>query len=76
MRLLPKQYDKGYHSVLIQRDDYDITRNPKVRDKYPTLYQEVLEHDKNNTSSWYHLTPKAYDEWCAYVDDQTIDYMS
>lgn len=65
--LLPQQ---------IVRDNYDIVNNPKVKEKYPTLYREVLEHDRVNTSSWYDLTPKAYTEFQEYSQDKSIGYMS
>lgn len=59
----------------IARDNYDITHNPKVKEKYPTLYKEVLEHDKVSTSSWYDLTLTAHLEYKKYIDDRTIGYV-
>ena len=57
----------------IVRDNYDILNNPKVKERYPNLYKEVLEHDKVSTSSWYDFTSTAYEEYQAYRLDVTID---
>lgn len=65
IELLPQQ---------IVRDNYDILNNPKVKEKYPTLYKEVLEHDKVSTSSWYDFTPIAYEEFQKYSLDNSIGY--
>jgi hypothetical protein len=44
-----------------------IVRNNRVKDhaekRYPHLYSEVLDHDKYSSSSWYNLSPEAYDEY-------------
>ena len=61
--------------VQIARDNYDITHNTKVKEKYPALYKEVLEHDKISTSSWYDLTPNAYAEFQIYIKDESIGYV-
>ena len=66
----------NYKSVQMVHDNYDIKHNPKVREKYPLLYAEVLEHDKLVSSSWYNLSMKAYWEWLEYVDDKEIGYVS
>lgn len=63
------------HHEQIARDNYDITHNSNVKEKYPTLYKEVLEHDKVSTSSWYDLTPKAYAEFQEYIQDKSIGYV-
>lgn len=60
--------------VQMVNDNYDIIHNPKVKEKYPTLYQEVIEHDKVSMSSWYDLTDKAYEEYLLYSDDKEIGY--
>lgn len=60
----------------IARDNYDITHNANVKEKYPTLYKEVLKHDKASISSWYDLTPKAYAEFQEYSQDKSIGYVS
>ena len=65
----------NYKSVQMVHDNYDIKHNPKVREKYPLLYTEVLEHDKDSNSSWYNLSMKAYWEWLEYVDDKEIGYV-
>ena len=63
VELLPQQ---------IVRDNYDILNNPKVKEKYPTLYKEVLEHDRVSTSSWYDFTTTAYEEFQKYSQDTSI----
>ena len=60
----------------IARDNYDITHNPNVKVKYPTLYKEVVEHDKVSTSSWYDLSFGAYSEFQEYIQDKSIGYVS
>jgi hypothetical protein len=44
-----------------------IIRNGLVRDRaktrYPHLYEEVTERDKVSGSSWYDLSPEAYEEF-------------
>lgn len=60
----------------IARDNYDITHNPNVKVKYPTLYKEVVEHDKVSTSSWYDLSFGAYSEFQEYIQDKNIGYVS
>ncbi len=34
--------------------------------EYPTLAKEVKEQDKRVNSSWYNLSPKAYEEWMRF----------
>ena len=63
------------HSVQIRTDNYDIKNNPKVKDTYPALYKEVLQHDKISTSSWYDLSDKAYLEYVDYLEDDDIGYL-
>lgn len=63
-----------YHKQIV-RDNYDIIHNPNVKEKYPTLYKEVWEHDKITTSSWYDLTEKAYMEFQEYIQDKSIGYI-
>ena len=50
-------------AVQMVHDNYDIKHNPKVREKYPLLYAEVVTHDKISSSSWYDLSMKAYWEY-------------
>lgn len=48
-------------------NDYDIIHDLTVREKYPTLFREVCEHNRISASSWYSLSDKAYEEyqvWC------------
>ena len=66
---------ENLHHEQIARDNYDILHNQKVKEKYPTLYKEVLEHDKVSTSSWYGLTEKAYTEFQEYIQDKSIGYV-
>jgi hypothetical protein len=50
--------------------DVQIIRNDLVkryaRDKWPTLWKEVMELDSISTSSWYLLTPEAYEEFRSF----------
>lgn len=61
--------------VQMVNDNYDVIHNPKVKEKYPNLYKEVIEHDKISSSSWYSLTPVAYAEYQAYAKDKEIGYV-
>lgn len=63
------------NSVQMVNDNYDIIHNTKVREKYPTLYKEVINHDKVNMSSWYDLSDKAYEEYYKYLHDRSIGYL-
>jgi hypothetical protein len=44
-----------------------IIRNDLIRlharDKWSTLYEEVMDHDSYSTSNWYFLTEEAYEEF-------------
>jgi hypothetical protein len=53
-------------------DNYDIIHNPKIKEKYPLLYKEVVEHDKLVTSSWYDLSELASKEYEQYIVDSEI----
>lgn len=61
--------------VQMVNDNYDVIHNPKVKEKYPTLYKEVIDHDKVSMSSWYDLTGEAYKEYLLYIDDKEIGYI-
>lgn len=62
--------------VQMRVDNYDITHNPQVREKYPNLYKEVLEHDELvPRNSWYSLSEEAFKEYELYSDDDSIDYI-
>ena len=63
------------HSVQMRTDNYDIKHNPKVKEKYPLLYIEVVKHDEVSFSSWYELSDKAYWEYLKYMDDHDIGYV-
>ena len=63
------------HSVQMVKDNYDIKHNPKVKEKYPLLYEEVVRHDEESFSSWYNLSNKAYWEYLEYMDDRDIGYV-
>lgn len=60
--------------VQMVNDNYDVIHNPKVKEKYPTLYKEVVEHDRVSTSSWYELSDRAYWEYQQYLNDDAIGY--
>lgn len=58
---------KHFNRVQMINDNYDIIHDLTVREKYPTLFREVREHNRISTSSWYSLSDKAYEEyqvWC------------
>lgn len=58
---------KHFNRVQMINDNYDIINDLTVKEKYPTLFREVREHDRITTSSWYSLSDKAYEEyqgWC------------
>lgn len=61
--------------VQMVNDNYDIIHNPKVKTKYPTLYQEVIDHDKISMSSWYDLSEQAHKEYVEYINDKSIGYV-
>lgn len=63
------------NSVQMVNDNYDIIHNPKVKEKYSLLYKEVISHDKVSMSSWYDLSDKAYEEYCQYINDNSIGYL-
>lgn len=67
---------KKPYSVQLARDNHDIKVNPAVREKYPTLYTEVVDHDRDSFSSWYNFSQKAFDEYRIYVEDKDIPYIS
>jgi hypothetical protein len=48
----------------VQIIDNDLVK--RAEKEYPTLAKEVREHDKISGSSWYNLTPKAYEEWLRF----------
>jgi hypothetical protein len=51
----------------IIKKSVQIVRNGIVIDhaekRYPHLYNEVYAHDKISSSSWYDLSPEAYNEY-------------
>ena len=63
------------HEVQMRTDNYDILHNEIVKEKYPTLYAEVLKQDKTSFSSWYSLSETAYREYELYVKDNKIPYV-
>ncbi len=63
-------------SVQMVTQNFDIKENPAVRNKYPTLYAEVVRHDLDSFSSWYELTVEAHEEWLRYIADDTIPFYS
>ena len=67
---------KKRKSVQMVSDNYDIKQNPKVRERYPQLYEEVIKHDRLSSSSWYNLSETAYKEYLSYREDEEIGYVS
>lgn len=61
--------------VQMIKDNYDIIHNPKVKAKYPKLFEEVLNHDKVSRSSWYDLSEEAGIEYNIYLKDNDIGYV-
>ena len=61
--------------IQMVNDNYDVIHNPKVKEKYPTLYKEVVEQDRFITSSWYDFSDTAYLEYQQYVIDDSIGYV-
>jgi hypothetical protein len=49
-------------------DNYSIMNKNylKVKDRFPDLYKEVLDHDKTTPSSWYELSDKAFFQYTSY----------
>ena len=62
-------------SVQMISDNYDVKHNPKVKEKYPHLYEEVVFHDLISNGSWYNLTEEAYREYQDYRVDKEIGYV-
>jgi hypothetical protein len=58
------------------KDSHDIRNNPRVKMRYPALYEEVDRHDKESTDDSYHLSTKAFCEYKRYVNDRDIGYLS
>lgn len=58
--------------VQLVYDNYDILHNPKVKEKYPKLYEEVINNDRISNSSWCDLTEEAYKEYLLYSEDMEI----
>lgn len=61
--------------VQMVRDNYDIQHNPKVKELYPILYEEVRAHDRVSVSSWYDLSDEAFEEYQAYRENKDIGYI-
>lgn len=64
------------YAVHMVKDSYDIKNNPRVRLRYPTLYEEVVNQDMATKAPLYELSTRAYCEYKRYVDDRDIDYIS
>ena len=60
--------------VRMLHDGFDIIRNPKVKEKYPALYDTVVQHDRAKTKPYYNLTAQAHKEYLAYQQDYSIGY--
>jgi len=63
------------NTVYIINNNYDITHNPKVKAKYPALYNAVLRHDRVSKSIVYNLGRKAYEEYLKYQMDHSLGYV-
>lgn len=61
--------------VQMVNDNYDVKHNPKVRELYPILYEEVRAHDRVSASSWYDLSDEAFEEYQAYRENKDIGYI-
>jgi hypothetical protein len=50
-----------------KKKSVQIIRNDLIHDhaekRYPHLYNEVMRQDKVCSSSWYNLTPEAFEEY-------------
>ena len=51
--------------VLLKSRKYGILCNPKAREKYPHLYEEICIREQ--PSPWYRLSDKAYEEYRKYI---------
>lgn len=60
--------------VRMPHDSFDIIRNPRVREKYPALYDTVVQHNRAKVKSIYNLTAQAYKEYLSYQQDYSIGY--
>lgn len=61
--------------VRIINNNYDITHNPKVKAKYPALYNAVQQHDRVSKGIVYTLGRKAYEEYLRYQMDHSVGYV-
>lgn len=66
---------RNKQSVQMVNDNYDVKHNPKVKELYPTLYEEVVAHDRISVSSWYDLSDEAFEEYQAYRENKDIGYV-
>jgi hypothetical protein len=63
-----------FKSVQLLTDNYDILNNPKVKEKYPVLYNAIANQTPDR-NSYYNFTQEEYEQWCTYREDQTIGYV-
>lgn len=59
-----------YNKVQIVWDSLDVMHNNHIRVTYPTLYKEVVEHERSEAGDWYSLSDDGYDEWCRYKKEE------
>ena len=60
-------------TAYIKVDIYDITNNPAVEEKYPTMVSEIKKQYTGKDEHFL-LTDKAYTEWNSYRADTSIAY--
>ena len=49
-----------------------ILNVPDVRKNYPILYIEIFKSTLKYISNYFHLSPKAYEEWRLYIKETKI----
>jgi hypothetical protein len=54
-------------------DNYSLFWKSEFKNRYPRLSQEVKEHDRITSSSWYHLSDEAFSECMEYFKDLGIE---
>lgn len=58
--------------VQMINDNYRIIHSEVAKQRYPKLYDEVVEHDRLVSSSWYDLSDEAYEEYNQWVEDSDV----
>ena len=60
-------------TAYLKVDIYDITNNPAVEEKYPTMVSEIKKQYTGKEEHFL-LTDKAFVEWNSYRADTSIAY--